>query len=95
MVKNVRKQLEEWLNEQGNIEYKELYRFLHSISGTAMTIGFNQAGEVAQSLISQLEGDDEREWTKEDLQEFLLPLMSIFYDKEYSLLTKSVNKLKN
>ena len=55
LKKNVKKQLEEWLNGQGCIQYKELYRFLHSISGTAMTIGFNQAGEVAQSLISQLE----------------------------------------
>ena len=92
LKKNVRKQLEEWLNGQGCIQYKELYRFLHSISGTAMTIGFNQAGEVAQSLISQLEENDEREWTKEDLQEFLYPLMSIFYDKEFSYVDEVIEK---
>jgi diguanylate cyclase (GGDEF)-like protein len=84
LVKNVRKQLEVWLNEQTRISHKELYRFLHSISGTATTIGFNQAGEMAKSLMSQLNENEEREWTKEELQGFLFPLISIFYYEEYS-----------
>ncbi|MEH7238040.1 response regulator [Bacillus sp. JJ1562] len=84
LVKNVRKKLEAWLNDQVSIQHKELYRFLHSIAGTATTIGFNKAGEIAQSLLSQLEEDVEKEWTKEELQVFLTPLISAFYYEEYS-----------
>lgn len=84
LVKNVRKQLESWLNENIIIEHKEVYRFLHSISGTASTIGFTEAGEMAQTLMGYLKENEEREWTREDLQAFLLPLISIIYHEEYS-----------
>lgn len=92
LVKNVRKQLEMWLDEQKRIPHKELYRFLHSISGTATTIGFSQAGEIAQSLMSQLTENDEREWTKEELQGFLLPLISIFYNEEHSSIDQIIER---
>ncbi|MFJ8236159.1 diguanylate cyclase [Ureibacillus sp. NPDC094379] len=84
LVKNVRKQLDTWLNAKDTILHKDFYRFLHSIAGTAATIGFDQAGESAQILMSQLDENDEKEWTKGELQEFLLPLISIFYHEEYS-----------
>ncbi|MDM5333893.1 response regulator [Ureibacillus composti] len=84
LVKNVRKQLDIWLNAKGPILHKEFYRFLHSIAGTALTIGFDRAGESAQFLMSQLDENDEKEWTTGDIQDFLLPLISIFYYEENS-----------
>lgn len=84
LIKNFRKQLEVWLNKQNGIQQKELYRFLHSIAGTAATIGFIKAGEMADALMSQLNETDQREWTKEEVQGFLLPLISIFYYEDPS-----------
>ncbi|MGE7667316.1 response regulator [Ureibacillus composti] len=84
LVKNVRKQLDVWLNTKGPILHKEFYRFLHSIAGTALTIGFDRAGESAQFLMSQLDENDEKEWTTGEIQDFLLPLISIFYYEENS-----------
>ncbi|TXC91275.1 diguanylate cyclase [Metabacillus litoralis] len=92
LVKNVRKQLESWLNEHQIIQHSELYRFLHSISGTASTIGFTVAGEMAQKLMDQLKEFEEKEWTKEELQSFLFPLISIFYYEEFSNLDEVIEK---
>ncbi|OLS40972.1 response regulator [Bacillus sp. MRMR6] len=84
LIKNIRKQLEAWLNEPGTIDHTELYRFLHSIIGTAATIGLDRAGDTAQSLMGQLEESEQREWSKAELQQFLLPLISNFYYEEYT-----------
>jgi two-component system, cell cycle response regulator len=82
LVKNVRKQLEAWLDKQNQIQNIELYRFLHSIAGTAATIGLNEASEMAHSLMKQMNESADFVWTKEELQEFLVPLISIFYYQE-------------
>ncbi|MCM3412924.1 diguanylate cyclase [Metabacillus litoralis] len=94
LIKNVRKQLEAWLNEQQEIQHKELYRFLHSISGTAATIGFSEAGDMAQELMSHLKEHEERVWDKEELQSFLLPLISIIYYEEYSNVDEIIENKK-
>ncbi len=92
LVKNIRKQLETWLNGQGVIQHKEVYRFLHSIAGTASTIGFTVAGDIARNLMEQLSLDEEKEWKKEALQSFLLPLISIIYYEEYSNIDEIIEK---
>ncbi|PMC40673.1 diguanylate cyclase [Bacillus sp. UMB0899] len=92
LVKNVKKQLETWLNEKEVIQHKEVYRFLHSIAGTASTIGFTVAGDMARKLMGQLNLDEEREWKKEDLQSFLLPLISIIYYEEYSNIDEIIER---
>lgn len=92
LIKNVRKQLEAWLNNQERIQQKELYRFLHSIVGTASTIGFHRGGEIGQKLMSQLDENDEKDWLKEDLQDFLFPLISIFYYEEISNINEIIER---
>jgi len=92
LVKNVRKQLESWLNEKEIIQHKEVYRFLHSIAGTASTIGFTVAGDMARKLMDQINLDEEKEWKKEELQSFLLPLISIIYYEEYSNIDEIIER---
>ena len=92
LVKNVRKQLESWLNEKEVIQHNEVYRFLHSIAGTASTIGFTDAGEMAKKLMDQLNVDEERDWIKEELQTFLLPLISVIYYEEYSNIDEIIER---
>ncbi len=82
LVMNFRKQLEIWLAKKDKVENKELYRFLHSIVGTAKTIGLVEAGQKAESLMVMLNETDDRRWANEELQAFLLPLISIFFYQE-------------
>ncbi len=84
LVRNIKKQLEIWLNEQELIQHREVYLFLHSIAKTASTIGFTEVGNMASSLVGQLDVNEEREWKKRDLQTFLLPLISIIYHEKLS-----------
>ncbi|WP_338449967.1 hypothetical protein R4Z09_28130 [Niallia oryzisoli] len=79
LIKSVRKKLDSWPEDQEVVQHKELYRFLQSISETAVVIGLDRAGDMAQLLIEQLHEIDEREWTKESLRAFLNPLLSIFF----------------
>lgn len=83
LVKNVRGQLEIWLNKQTEISHDDLYRFLHSIAGTASTIGFTKGGETARELMDQLDEKDTKVWGNEELQLFLMPLISTFYYEEF------------
>ncbi|GHH98057.1 response regulator transcription factor [Neobacillus kokaensis] len=92
LVKNVRTKLESWFNGQGTIEHQEIYRFLHSIAGTAATIGFEQAGEAARALMGQLNEDDQKEWEKDELQQFLFPLISIFYYEELTTIDEIIER---
>lgn len=84
LVKNIRVKLGSWLDGAEPVGNEELYRFLHSIAGTAATIGLDNVGEEARSLMEQLDEKEVRFWEKEELKTFLLPLISIFYQEEYS-----------
>ncbi|MCT2534892.1 response regulator [Aquibacillus koreensis] len=92
LVKNVRTKLDEWFNQQENIQLEDLYRFLHSIAGTAATIGFDEAGEAAKALMLQLETVEDPEWTQAKLKDFLYPLISVFY---YQDVNEDIEDLKN
>ncbi len=91
LIRYVRKKLETWLNEE-SIKQNELYRFLQSLSQTAAVIGLDRASDMAQSLIGQMNENDEKEWTKESIQEWLSPLISIFYYEEYPELNKIIEQ---
>lgn len=79
LVKSVRSNLENWTTGNQKIEQSELYRFLHSIKGTAATIGMEKASQTAARLMSEMHEEEQKEWNKEELQTFLLPLISLFY----------------
>lgn len=84
LIRNVRKQLEEWLNEDKAIPHLDLYRFLHTLIGTSGTIGLFKAAEKSRELMKQLTEMEEKTWPRSELQEFLLPLISIFYYEEFA-----------
>lgn len=83
LIRNVRVQLDQWLHENKKISQIELYRFLHSIKGTGATIGLQTASELAAKLMGSLNEEEERYWTKRELQRFLFPLISVFYYEDY------------
>ncbi|AZB44195.1 response regulator [Bacillus sp. FJAT-42376] len=82
LLENIRKQLQSWHDGANDIEGGELYKFLHSLAGTAPTIGLPKIGRSAAVLMKEAEEKMSEKWPKELLQSFLSPLLSIAYDEE-------------
>ncbi|WP_409288670.1 diguanylate cyclase [Peribacillus sp. SCS-37] len=71
---NMNKQLAKWLEESsGHIPAEEVYRFLHSIKGTAGTLKLDELSVLASSLMEESEGR-EASYSKEELSQFLMDL---------------------
>ncbi|RNB71196.1 hypothetical protein EDM52_16065 [Brevibacillus invocatus] len=86
LIHNIHKQLEAWFDQTGPIPHEELYRFLHSLKGTAGTIGLQDLADVAQVLLDQLESLPPKDWKSTECQQFILTRSSF-------LTTKSMNSL--
>lgn len=92
LIKNIRKTLEKWASDPEPIAHEEIYRFLHSIKGTAATIGLEKASEVARELMEQLTETDTKTWTKKEMHSFLTPLISLFYYEGYQNNVQQIDK---
>ncbi|RXT06276.1 response regulator [Ammoniphilus sp. CFH 90114] len=64
------------------VEETELYRFLHTVKGTAGTIGLSEWSEVAEKLESKVNKDSTETWDKSKTKNLLLPfiILSTTYD---------------
>lgn len=58
----------------------EIYRLIHSIKGTAGTIGLAEWSDAAEKLIGQLRDDPLPEWTAAELEAFLQPVYTLLSD---------------
>lgn len=77
--KNIRTKLEEWETAK-TIPHQEVYRFLHSIAGTAAIIGLENIGKQARQLMESLNENDEKAWSVDDVKEYILNLLESCYE---------------
>ncbi|MGG0333918.1 Hpt domain-containing protein [Priestia aryabhattai] len=82
LLANVRKQLQEWTDQTEEIPHEEVYRFLHSISGTSATIGLHYLGDRSRELMEALEKKQKKTWDYAELNAFLLDIIKISYQDE-------------
>jgi two-component system cell cycle response regulator len=78
-LKNVRKKLEEWEN-MDSIPHDEVYRFLHSIAGTASIIGFEEMGRKARKLMNGLQEKEKKEWSLDEVKQYICELTEWCYE---------------
>ncbi len=71
---NIQKQLNQWLSSNREIENKELYRFLHSVAGTAPTLGLTDIGKIARERMENIVEEDDKLWTQHEIEDFLFAL---------------------
>ncbi len=71
--------LMQWKQKQ-DITNDELYHFLHSIKGTASSIGLIKLTEIASELIEKISKDGQRIWNEEEWGNFIQPLALEFND---------------
>lgn len=65
------------LSAEGNVPERELYRLVHSIKGTAGTIGLTDWMEAAERQLPGLREDSEREWSAGDRASVLSPFLHL------------------
>ncbi len=87
LIHRIKNQLELWQMSDEGISHSDVFRFLHSVVGTAPTIGLNDLGEKARILMNKLERKMDETWNQVDLQEFLKPLLSTLYKEEIAELS--------
>lgn len=68
---------------QDFIESEEVYRFLHSLKGTAGTLQLGGLEQLASDLMNQTEANSKKGWTKEKLRDFLYELIGLSYEYEH------------
>lgn len=93
LISSVQKQMSLWFDGRDVVGHEELVRFLHSVKGTAGTIGLQDLSETAGSLLAQLEDGDEQDRTPETLRTFLYPFLKNSYEQHLELENADFSKL--
>lgn len=80
LMRNIRTQLNSWMIQKVHISHDDVYRFLHSIAGTAGTIEMAEMSSIARELMEQLQRQEKNEWSIKEIQDFMITLISHCYD---------------
>ncbi|MDP4552209.1 diguanylate cyclase [Alkalihalobacillus macyae] len=74
-VLNMMEKYEEIKSGNESVPEKELYQFLHTFKGTAGTVGYEQAAEKAEALITHFDLESERSFSNEETIKLLEDVM--------------------
>ncbi|MCT2535623.1 response regulator [Aquibacillus koreensis] len=76
-LKRYKHMLDEW-KQKPSVSNQELYRFLHSIKGTASSIELHHLTETSSELLEQIDKDKESIWKIDEWVDFIQPLALLF-----------------
>ncbi|MED4227570.1 response regulator [Neobacillus cucumis] len=76
-IQKIKSQLSEWRTREEPINHSEVYRFLHSIQGSAGTLQLGGLHQLSGHLLSKLKLMEDRQWEKEELRTFLDELINL------------------
>lgn len=84
LLDKIKNQLSDWFDVERAClpNDAELFRFLHSIKGTAGTVGLEDFTDVTENLMEQINEQGNRQWKQENLKIFLNRLTSLTYEYE-------------
>lgn len=86
LIQKIKTQMSQWFESSttsNSIDNEEVYRFLHSIKGTAGTIQLGGILQITTDLLERIKEDDDKRWQKEELRDFLYHLISVCYEYEH------------
>ena len=85
LFQNIKRTLTQWFESDkiDHIPSLEVYRFIHSVKGTAGTLGLGGLMHLSEQLLEKLDENHEFNWQKQDLQEFLFQLIELTYQYEH------------
>ncbi len=93
LFQNIKKELTNWFEseEVETISSTEVYRFLHSLKGTAGTLNLEGLAQLARNLLAELDENSEYNWLKKDLKDYLFQLIELTYEYEHFEEEQTVN----
>ncbi|MBM7702484.1 diguanylate cyclase [Metabacillus iocasae] len=93
LFKNVRKTLKQWFEDDQIVPHTEVIRFLHSLAGTAQTVGLNELGEVARHLMEDVEQQEPHDWSNSELRTYLATIIRLCYQDEITPVEEHTHKV--
>ncbi|RXJ01913.1 response regulator [Anaerobacillus alkaliphilus] len=90
----MKKTFKQW-EEKGFVEEASLYRFLHTVKGTAASIGLVEISNEAEKRMVNLDEHGERQWTQEEWKSLLVFLADVELEEKagVQLETEDVEKV--
>jgi two-component system, cell cycle response regulator len=85
LIEKIKLQISEWFESDGShaISNEEIHRFLHSAKGTAGTIQLGGIYQIVSELLEKLESENQNVWERDELRNFLYPLITNCYEYEH------------
>lgn len=82
---NIKNKLSDWLELDAGqaIPAQEIFRFLHSVKGTAGTLQLCGLMAITEQLLDGLDEDSVRVWNRTELRNFLFELIEHAYEYEH------------
>ncbi|MCG1023345.1 diguanylate cyclase [Sutcliffiella horikoshii] len=71
LIDNIWNQINQWEDSAGDIPHEEVYRFIHSIKGTARTVGLDELGDITEALYEKTDTMVKETWQWKECQSFL------------------------
>ncbi|RBP88731.1 diguanylate cyclase (GGDEF)-like protein [Cytobacillus firmus] len=96
LFEKIKRQIASWFdgNLFESISNEEVYRFLHSMKGTAGTIQLTGLHQLADRLMADIERQEMKEWDKKDLRNYLFDLIEMSYEYEHFQTVKQQNPIR-
>ncbi|MER2192304.1 MAG: diguanylate cyclase [Solibacillus sp.] len=85
MYEKIQQQFQDWDSKSFIIE-RDLYGFLHSLKGTAGSIGMTELSAIAAEKLDVIEAENEQYWDSESWHNFLAPIVEAlsFFETNYT-----------
>ncbi|TJY44293.1 response regulator transcription factor [Cohnella pontilimi] len=82
LLGNIEKTLESWLDQnEGPIAHEVVRRFLHTVTGTAGSIGLPDISSTASALLRRLDENAPQSWKKEQLRVYLNDFIQAYHEE--------------
>lgn len=87
---NIKNKLSDWLELDAGqaIPAQEIFRFLHSVKGTAGTLQLCGLMAITEQLLDGLDEDSVRVWNRAELRNFLLSSLNMHMNMSISMKLK-------
>ncbi|WP_332651414.1 diguanylate cyclase [Lysinibacillus sp. 54212] len=76
IYKRMNDTFQKWEESDLTIEH-DIYSFLHSLKGTAGSIGLNELSTIASEKIEALTENSDKQWSKDDWKNYLSPIIEV------------------
>ncbi|PZD96222.1 diguanylate cyclase [Paenibacillus sambharensis] len=80
LIAHLIRQLEIWFEESESISAAEVHMLLHTVKGTAGTIGLSDLQEAAELLMEKQKDIEDKWWAPAELRTFMVDFVKIVYN---------------